>query len=225
MPVPERAVALADEDLVEGGQDERQQHERRRHQVGELQAGQDEGREAVEQAADEGRRRPGDPAPDDDERGEGRERGRDRRGHVERRHRAPDPRHRHEREAQSGDRRLRQQVDAGRMEQRAREERVLPVGQRGGRPLEEPQEQRGVAAAAQGVCRRPLSPGVHPQEEPEREIQHAPGYEGHPWSPPSRLARRVLSQLRACLPWRSCGAAAPGRPVRSTPPRGTPPRR
>ena len=35
-PAPSGAVALADQDLVEDGQDEREQHEGRRHEVGEL---------------------------------------------------------------------------------------------------------------------------------------------------------------------------------------------
>jgi hypothetical protein len=65
---PAGAVALAHEDLVEDGQDQRQQHEGRRHQVGELQAGQHEGREAVEQAAEVGGREPAHPAPQDHER-------------------------------------------------------------------------------------------------------------------------------------------------------------
>ena len=224
---PDGAVALADQDLVEDGQDERQQHERRGHQVGELEARQDEGREAVEQAADEGGRGPGGPAPDDDEGGERGERRRDGRGHVERRDRAPDPRDGHQRQAQPGDRRLRQQVDPGRVEERGREERVLPVGQRGGRPLEEPQEEGGVAAAAQGVGGGALRPRRAPTGRTRARDTPRPPRRGSSTVATDRCpcSAACSSQRRACLPGRSCGAAAPGRPVRSTPPRGTPLRR
>ena len=153
------AVALAHEDLVEHGQDQRQHHERRRHEVGALQAGQHEGREAVEQAAEEGGRGPGRPAPDGPRtpcrRVQG---GRDGGGHVERGHGPPDPRDRDQRHAQPRHRRLGQQVDPAGMEQRRGEEGVLPVRQRGGRPLEEPQEEGGIPAAAErvgGAARRP----------------------------------------------------------------------
>ena len=63
---PAGAVALAEQDLVEDGQDQREQHERRGHEVRELEAGQHEGREPVEQPPEEGGRRPGRPAPEDD---------------------------------------------------------------------------------------------------------------------------------------------------------------
>ena len=84
-----------------------------------------------------------------------------------------------------------QQVDAVRMEERRGEERVLPVGQRGGRPLEEPEEERGVAAAAQRVGGGALSPSVHPQEEPEREVEHAGDHEGHPCATAASGSARV----------------------------------
>ena len=226
-------AALADQDVVEDDQDERQQHERRRHEVGELETGQHEGREAVEQAAEEGGRCPAHPTPEGPEGEESGEGGGQGGSDVERGHRSPDPRDRDEGHALAHDRGLGQEVDPGRVEQGRGEEGVLPVGQRGGRPLEEPEEQRGVAAAAERVGRGARAPGVDPQGEAEGEVDEAHDRQGHGTTPPAQCGRRrrrggVSSQdgaRRRRRPPRAGAEAARGRLAPWTRLRGTPPRR
>ena len=118
-------------------------------------------------------------------------------GDVQCRHRSPDPGDRHQRQADALDRRLRQEVDAAGMEERGRVEGVLPVGQRRGGPLEEPQEQRRVAAAAQRVGGGAVGPGVYPEHQAESEVRQPGRGEDTPREPGDAAATGYLRRVGA----------------------------
>ncbi len=65
---------------------------------------------------------------------------------------------------------VREQVYASRVEQRRGIERVVAVGDRVRRPLQEPDEQRGVAAGAARDARRVSRPDVPPQADRKRQV-------------------------------------------------------
>ena len=93
-------------------------------------------------------RLPGDPAPQEDEHGQGGERGAEREGHVRCSHWAEDPSHGSQHHADTHFAGIGQQIDSGWMEHRGRIQRVEPVRDGVGRPREKPSEQGAVLAPA-----------------------------------------------------------------------------
>ncbi len=152
---------------------------------------QDEGREAVQQAGEEGGRPPGHPPPDQDEQGERGERRAQGDRHVEGGHHAEGPGDRGEHDAEPRHPGVGEEVHARRMEQVGRVERIEPVGERVRRPGEEPGEQRRVPTAARG----------------DR------GRMGRPHPPPDADGQGQVGECRR----RGCRARCPAGPARPVP--------
>ena len=153
----------------------------------------DEGREPVEEAAHERRGCPRHPPSQQDVDGQRRQERAQRQGHVEGGDGPEQPRHRGEHETESDFGRVGQQVHPGRVEHVGRVQRVEVVGDGERRPLEEPREQRRVAAAARRGRRRVGRPDVPPDHHREDEVGRGAEQQRRP--APAARGRRRLRRL------------------------------
>ncbi len=169
-PGCDRTCPLAEEHLVETGRDERRHEGHPEHQVGIGEADQHERREPVEQPAHERGGCETHPPPKKDEHGEPREGGREGERDVQGHDRSEEPRHRSEKETEDGHAGVGEQVHPVRVAHRGGEEGVEAVCERGGRPGEEPGEQRAVPATTGGRRCRVGGPDVRPECDRQPEI-------------------------------------------------------
>ncbi len=171
---------------------------------------QHEGREPVQQPTDKGGRGPGDPAVQEGEHCQRRQRRAEREGDIQGGHGAEEPgdRGQHHTEAHLGG--VGQQIDPGRVEHGRRVERVEPVRYGIRRPGEEPGEQRTVTAPTGGGRSGMARPDLPPQQHGKHQIDAAAD-EDHS-EPVTRQRLGLGGPIGTSLVGRRFGRRHPGGP-------------